>query len=123
MYSLEQKTSLEELGYIFKQIKDNLYDLVDKDYSKYFKSNTWWTPNQIRDNEVEFFYFKNKGISTEKVDEFRKMAMTENDRRKTLPSEFIRCCRCYGYHGQLSNIDGLCEKCESTTAPFRFDTK
>ena len=123
MYSLSSKNSLEEFGYVFEKIQDDYYEIIDIDYLKYFQNNTWWTPNQIRDNHIENYYFSKKGITTEKVDEFRKMSLTENDRRKTLPKEFVRCNRCYGYHGQLNNIDNLCEKCESQTAPYRYDLK
>jgi hypothetical protein len=84
----------------------------------YFKERGWYTPAQIRDDVVEFIY----GHMTDLVNEARKLGIEETERRKVDPN-YIKCARCFGYHEQKNNIDGLCEICEAATAPFRFDKK
>lgn len=84
--------------------------------ASYFQSLPTDTPNQIRDVILSC-----NGLSTEFVQSVANMARQETERRKSMPETFIRCLRCYGYHGQLNNIDGLCERCECQTAPFRYD--
>ncbi len=78
----------------------------------------WMTPNQIRDELIASSYWTNPGNFDPKV--FQILALRETDRRKVLP-EFVRCSRCYGYHGETNNIDQLCENCENLTAPYRYD--
>lgn len=92
-----------------------------KHLEKRFKDLIWWTPAQIRDSEIEFLN-QDEDYKTN-IQLLRNLCINETERRKNLPKEFVKCPRCYGYHGQLENIDNLCEKCEQQTACFRYDKK
>ena len=84
---------------------------------EYFANAVWWTPNQIRDS---FFDYSTE-ITTAYVQELKVLALNEQARRKQLPLEFIECPFCKGYHGQLANIDNLCEIHEAQFAAARYD--
>ena len=75
------------------------------------------TPSQIRDLNIDVVH----NIMGELFTELKNMATEENKRRKSLPEKYIECKHCKGFHDQLKNIDGLCEKCEAITAPYRYD--
>jgi hypothetical protein len=87
---------------------------------EYFQATTWWTPNQIRDS---FFDYVPWEVTTEFINTSRNLAIAEQARRKSLPAEFVKCPICNGYHGQLNNIDNLCEIHEAATAPLRYDRR
>lgn len=76
----------------------------------------WRTPAQTRDLLIEL----SVPITTARIQELRALALEETNRRKN-NSNFVECPFCKGYHGQLSNIDNLCEKHESQLAPIRYD--
>jgi antirestriction protein len=77
----------------------------------------WRTPPQTRDLLIEMC----SPITTDDVQRLRSMAQKETDRRKQLPNLYVKCPLCYEYHGQLTNIDSLCERDERETAPMRYD--
>jgi len=84
---------------------------------EYFDACVWWTPNQIRDS-----LFLRTDLTTEFIQATRTRAINEQARRKQAAG-FVECPFCKGFHGQLGNIDSLCEQCEANTAPFRYDSK
>lgn len=93
---------------------------------EYFKDDLrgYATPNQLRDRIIETVYFSFKDTIPDfgkVVADLRNLANEENKRREGLPEKYVKCVHCKGYHDQLNNIDQLCEKCEATTAPFRYD--
>lgn len=83
-----------------------------------FSSRPWWTPNQIRDYLLSW-----PVPDTERIRHARALATEETERRKQAPGDFIHCPRCYGWHGQILNLDSLCETCEQLTAPVRYDAR
>lgn len=85
---------------------------------EHFSSATWKTPSQIADDFLMW-----PGLTTHLVQVARTLTLAETQRRKTLPDVFVKCPRCYGYHGERANIDSLCEKCEVLTAPARYDAR
>lgn len=87
-----------------------------EDLPVYFSTTTWWTPNQIRDSLLLTL-----NLTRNYIDTLRTLTLEETTRRKLDINNFARCPRCYGYHGQLDNIDSLCENCETLTAPYRYD--
>lgn len=91
----------------------------------YYATRGWHTPNQLRDDALEAVYVATNfvGLETAQLEELRLAALRETERRSKLPSTYVKCCRCYGYHEQLQNIDQLCEICEAATAPYRYDLK
>jgi hypothetical protein len=86
---------------------------------EYFQERGWWTPAQIRDSLLDF----NLKLTTDVVEQVKLLAQHENERRKKLPDQYIQCPHCKGFHEQLKNIDGLCEKHEAQLAPFRYDSQ
>lgn len=88
---------------------------VDK---QYFKRFTWLTPYQLRDLLIETLIVKD--LTTENIQQLKCLALDEQARRK-IDSNFTECPRCKGYHGELSNNDNLCEKCEQIVHIFQYD--
>ncbi len=84
---------------------------------EYFAEAIWWTPNQIRDSFLDF----NRDLSLDFIQVLRVLALDEQKRRKSLPGEFVECSFCKGYHGQMNNVDNLCEIHEAQLAPLRYD--
>lgn len=76
----------------------------------------WRTPTQTRDLLIEL----SKNLNTKRIKALRELCEKETARRKNNP-KYIQCPLCKGLHGQLNNIDGLCEQHEQQTAPARFD--
>lgn len=84
--------------------------------AQYFMERLWWTPAQIRDSLLI-----RHTLTLEFIHECKVLAIQEQARRKSDPA-CVECPRCRGYHGQKDNIEAMCEQCEATTAPFRFDS-
>lgn len=107
----------EHLEIVIKTTIENLKKYVSKDY---FSSEIkgYATPNQTRDWIIDIFC----RTHLELLNEIKKLAINEDKRREISPG-FVKCKRCYGFHSQIENIDGLCEKCEASTAPFRYDMR
>ena len=83
---------------------------------KQFQEYGWLTPSQIRDSLLIF-----PVLDTEMVQRLKVLALNEQARRSKIPELYIQCPRCKGFHEQKTNIDGLCDKCETDTACFRYD--
>jgi hypothetical protein len=58
---------------------------------------------------------------TEILNTLKKYCLAEQARRKVLPTEFVECPRCRGYHGELNNNDNLCESCEQIVHIMQWD--
>jgi hypothetical protein len=86
--------------------------------AEFFATTTWWTPNQIRDS----FFDCSDSLTTDFINMVRNLAIREQAKRKKSP-DFVECPICKGFHGQITNIDNLCEKHEAETAPLRYDSK
>jgi hypothetical protein len=78
----------------------------------------WRTPQQSRDLLIELDHH----ITIERIQELRSLCEKHVKLRKDNPL-FVVCPLCKNAHGQLSNVDNLCEKHEAQTAPMRYDAK
>jgi len=90
-----------------------MLDLTPEQYYEFVKAKT---PNQIRDARLDLPH-----STTEQIQEERSLAINEQARRRNLPNEFMECPRCKGFHGMLKNTDGLCDQCDMTIQPYRYD--
>lgn len=88
---------------------------------EYFQFCDWETPVQTRDKMISLIL--SKDLTSKELNKLKGLELQETDRRKKFPELFVKCPVCYGYHGQLGNIDNLCEKHEAQFAPFRYDTE
>jgi len=90
--------------------------------SGYFSKRGWWTPNHLPDNLITAWFGVfgvDDGDSKPALHLFKVEALAEQENRKN--AGMTKCPRCYGYHEQSGNVDSLCEICEVSTAPFRYD--
>ena len=78
----------------------------------------WRTPQQTRDLLIEL----SDPVTTKRMRELRTLCHQEIEKRKDNPL-FVECPCCKNKHGQLTNIDNLCEKHEAQLAPLRYDTQ
>lgn len=79
----------------------------------------WRTPAQTRDLLLEL----EPNLTTERIQKLRSLCINAETMRKQDTQQFVMCPHCKGWHGQLSNVDALCEKHEAQLAPLRFDSK
>lgn len=81
----------------------------------------WRTAVQTRDLLIDML--NPEKLTTENIECLRLYAKQVILERKNKPESFVKCPVCGDYHGQLNNIDNLCERDESSRAPFRYDLK
>jgi len=85
-----------------------------------FQRLYWFTPYQLRDMYIEEACLTGEA-TTKTLQEIKNLGAEEQARRKSLPTEFVECPYCKGYHKELNNNDNLCEKCEWTVHILRWD--
>lgn len=78
----------------------------------------WRTAVQTRDLLIDML--RPESLTTENIECLRLYAKQVILERKN-SSDFVKCPVCGDYHGQLSNIDNLCERDEAARAPLRYD--
>jgi hypothetical protein len=79
----------------------------------------WRTQAQTRDLLIDML--RPEHLTTEYVECLRLYGKEVTADRKNKPNSFVKCTVCGEYHGQMNNVDNLCEVHEAFMAPFRYD--
>lgn len=92
-----------------------LKDLSLEEFSKY----GWLTPNQRRDDLVEYFA-AHEMLDTSILHQLKTLSIKETERRKQNVL-YQKCERCYGYFDKVVEKQKcLCDKCELEVHIYQF---
>ena len=77
--------------------------------------NDYLTPNQLRDREISssahILLGSDPKQATDYLNNLRRRAREEDERRSQDSEHYVKCPRCWGYHSQVNHYEGICHTC------------